>query len=155
MKKIVTPMNFVRGSEPRLYIDLLGTTKKELELTEKYGLKTTYLLQYDAFTKKEYQELFLKENSLVEVGLWLELCQDLIETVGLKWRGREGYDWDYFLEVDNLLGYSDDEKILIIDEIFERFFSVFGYYPKTVGSWLLDPFSYQSLQNAAERCIRC
>ena len=114
MKNIVTPMNFVRGSEPRLYIDLLGTTKKQLALTEKYGLKTTYLLQYDAFVQKEYQDLFVPSNPLVEVGLWLELCQGLVEKVGLQWRGREGYDWDYYLEVDNLMGYADEEKILLI-----------------------------------------
>ena len=139
MKKIVTPMNFIRGSEPRLYMDLLGTTKAQLALTQKYGLKTTYLLQYDAFVKAEYQALFCPENPLIEVGLWLELCQELIEKVGLVWRGR--YDWDYYLEVDNLLGYKDEEKVLIIDEIFRAYKEVFGDYPKTVASWLIDPFS--------------
>ncbi|MBQ8427873.1 MAG: hypothetical protein IJX18_01310, partial [Clostridia bacterium] len=139
MKNIVTPMNFIRGSEPRLPMDLLGTTKNLLELTQKYAIKTTYLLQYDAFMKKEYQELFVKENPLIEVGLWLELCQDLIEKVGLVWRGR--YDWDYYLEVDNLLGYKDEEKFLIIDEIFRAYKETFGDYPKTVASWLLDPYS--------------
>ena len=139
MKKIVNFMNFIRGSEPRLPMDLLGTTKEQLALTKKYGYKTTYLLQYDAFVKKEYQDLFCPENPQIEVGLWLELCQELIEKVGLTWRGR--YDWDYYLEVDNLLGYPDEEKVLIIDEVFRAYKEVFGAYPKTMASWLIDPFS--------------
>ena len=69
MKKIVNFMNFIRGSEPRLPMDLLGTTKEQLALTKKYGYKTTYLLQYDAFVKKEYQDLFCPENPQIEVGL--------------------------------------------------------------------------------------
>ncbi|MBQ9118055.1 MAG: hypothetical protein IJY11_02515 [Clostridia bacterium] len=48
----------------------------------------------------------------------------------MEWRG--GYDWNYYLEVDNLLGYPDEEKILIIDEIFRVDKEAFGAYPKTV-----------------------
>ena len=58
MKKIVTPMNFVRGCEPRLEMDLFSTTKRQLELTKQFAIKTTYLLQYDAFVQEEYQRLF-------------------------------------------------------------------------------------------------
>lgn len=141
MKKIVTLMNFIRGSEPRVEVNLLETTKKQLELTNKYGLKTTYLLQYDAFTKKEYQNLFKEKNDLIEIGIWFELCQKLIEKIGLEWHGR--YDWDYYLNVDNLLGYQKEKRERIIDEVFNEFFEVFGYFPKTIGSWILDSKSLE------------
>lgn len=141
MKKIVTPMNFVRGCEPRLEMDLLTTTKKQIELTNRYGIKTTYLLQYDAFVQEEYQELFIPKNDLIEVGLWFEIVQEMVERVGLKWRGREGYSWDYFNHVAMPIAYTDSEKKLLIDETFARYREVFGCYPKTVGAWLLDPYT--------------
>ena len=141
MKKIVTPMNFVRGCEPRSEMDLFSTTKRQLELTKQFAIKTTYLLQYDAFVQEEYQRLFLPKNDFIEVGLWFEIVQEMVERVGLPWRGREGYGWDYFNHVSMPIGYTDEEKILLIDESFARYYSVFGCYPKTVGAWLLDPFS--------------
>ena len=45
----------------------------------------------------------------MELGVWLENCRDLIETIGLKWRGREGYDWDWFVNVGFLEGYTPAE----------------------------------------------
>lgn len=147
MKNIVTFLNFVRGYEPREPIDLLGTVKKQLSLIEEYKYKATFLLQYDAFDKKEYQEIFLKENPLIEVGVWLELSKDVIETCGLKYRGRANYDWDYYLDVGNLLGYSNKEKELIIDEIFSKFKEIFGFYPTSVGAWIIDNYSLNYIYN--------
>lgn len=42
----------------------------------------------------------------MELGVWLENCRDLIEAIGLKWRGREGYDWDWSVNVGFLESYS-------------------------------------------------
>ena len=39
MKKIVTLMNFIRGSELRLEMDLFGATKSQLKLTENTGTR--------------------------------------------------------------------------------------------------------------------
>ena len=147
MKNFITPINVVRGQEPRCYVDLLGTTIKQIELTNKYHFKTTYLLQYDAFIKEEYQNLFLQENPLIEVGIWFELCAPLIKEVGLNWRGREGFDWDHYLDVDNLLGYEKEYRTKIIDAVFDKFKSIFGYYPKVLGTWVIDEDSLSYIVN--------
>ena len=90
MKKIVTPMNFVRGCEPRLKMDLLSTTKKQIELTNRYGIKTTYLLQYDAFVQEEYQRLFIPANDYktTRVKFW-KMVTDLFSKNYMK----QIYDW--------------------------------------------------------------
>lgn len=141
MKNIVTLMNFVRGVEPRLSMDLYGTTVKQMELTDKFKLKTTYLLQYDAFIQECYAKLFNQKRDYVEVGLWLEIVQPLCEKVGVAWRGREGFAWDYHSHVSMVVGYTETEKAKLIDEAFSEFRKTFGFYPKTVASWVLDSFS--------------
>lgn len=141
MKNIVTLMNFVRGVEPRLPMDLYGTTLQQMELTDKYKLKTTYLLQYDAFIQECYAEFFRKKRDYVEIGLWLEIVKPQCEKVGVVWRGREGYAWDYHSHVSMVVGYDETEKTKLIDEAFSEFKKTFGFYPKTVGSWVLDSFS--------------
>ena len=95
---IVTIMNFIRGVEPRNpNLDLLEPVKRQMELNEKYGFDNTFLLQYDALINPAFSELFTKApDSRREIGVWIEIVRPLTEKVGIKWRGRPGYDWDVY-----------------------------------------------------------
>lgn len=146
MKNIVTLMNFVRGVEPRIEMDLLGCTKQQYKISLEKRLKTTFLLQYDAYILDEYVSLFKNPPEFIELGLWLEVMQPLVESVGIKWRGKEGWRWDYHCHCGMIIGYTDDEKMKIIDRAFSVFKDVFGFYPKTVGSWVLDSFSVEYMR---------
>ena len=37
------------------------------------------------------------------------------------------------------VGYDPDERRALVDAYMQDFAAVFGYYPKTIGSWVLDP----------------
>ena len=53
----------------------------------------------------------------IEIGVWLEMPQPLLEDVGLPRRGRPGFTWDSHVNVGFLMGYTTDERKLLIDQI--------------------------------------
>lgn len=138
---IVNVINFARGCEPRVKDDsyLFETTKNELELCKKHGFRSTLLLQYDTLIDPRYTELAKSHFPLVEVGLWMETVQPLVEDAGLIWRGR--YPWDWHCDVGFLTGYTPAEREKLIDVSFLKFKEIFGFYPACVGSWHIDAYS--------------
>lgn len=142
MKNVINIVNFIRGCDPRADYDLKEAVVEQIKLGKQYKFPMTFLYQYDAMVIPEYVDL-LKNETEFEIGLWLEFSRWIVEKVGLEWRAREGYDWDWFTNVDMTQGYTVEERKLLIDEAMRYFKELFGYYPKTVGSWLLDAFSIQ------------
>ena len=144
---IVNIMNFVRGIDPRYKeLDLVLPVKKELELCQKYGYKNTFLMQYDAMIRKEFVDVIKSADENTEVGVWVEIGKSLTEKVGLEWEGREGWDWDWHVNPGFLPAYTHSERRLIIDEIMRSFKEIFGYYPKSVASWVIDAYSMEYMQ---------
>ena len=116
---IVTVMNFIRGCEPRdPNKDLLEAPIHQNELHKKYGFPNTFLLQYDAIIKPEFADFFKKEkDDNMELGVWIEIVRPLVEKVGIEWRGRPGYDWDWYVNPGFLQAYTKQQKVLLIDEL--------------------------------------
>ena len=142
MNRIMNIVNFVRGIEPRCEMDLYTPVAEQIKCNKKFGIDSTFLLQYDAMLRQDFTQLFQKErDEHMELGVWLENCRELIEGVGLVWRGREGYDWDWYVNVGFLEGYTPVEREQIIDEVFRKFKELFGCYPQVAGSWLMDAWS--------------
>lgn len=142
MKQIMNIVNFVRGIEPRMEMDLYTPVVKQIQFNKKHNIPNTFLLQYDAMRRQDFRDLFLQErDENMELGVWFENCRELIEGVGLQWRGRPGYDWDWFVNVGFLEGYTPAQREKIIDEVFRLFKEIFGAYPQVVGSWLMDAHS--------------
>ena len=142
--KIVNIINFIRLLEPRdpkVTQDVLyQTVVKQVQLMKKYRLGGSFLLQYDALMDSRYQKLLksLPQDSF-EVGGWWEITQPHVEKAGLKWRGR--YPWDWYANVGFSTGYSPAEREKLIDVYMIDFKKIFGYYPKSVGSWFIDSHS--------------
>jgi hypothetical protein len=89
--RIVNIVNFIRLLEPRdpaITEDVLyQTVVKQVEIMNKYQLRGTFLLQYDALMDARYQKLLksLPADSF-EIGAWWEIPQPMVEKAGLKWR---------------------------------------------------------------------
>jgi len=139
--KIVNIINFVRLLEPRdsLITEnvLYQTVVKQVEIMKQYKLPGTFLLQYDALMDRRYQQLLksLPADSF-EIGAWWEIPQPLVENAGMKWRGR--YPWDWHADVGFSTGYTPEEREKLADVYMGDFKKIFGYYPKSVGSWFID-----------------
>jgi hypothetical protein len=110
---------------------------EQVKQLKQYELPGTFLLQYDALINPDYQEL-LKNETVVgsEIGAWWEITQPHVEAAGLKWRGR--YPWDWHANVGFATGYSPAEREKLVDVYMEKFRSIFGKYPASVGSWFID-----------------
>jgi hypothetical protein len=141
--RIVNIINFIRQLEPRtedpgMMQDVLyETVVEQVKQLKQYGLPGTFLLQYDALLNPKYQTLL--KNELTpgsEVGAWWEITQPHVESVGLLWRGR--FPWDWHANVGFATGYTPAEREKLVDEYMEKFKSIFGKYPASVGSWFID-----------------
>lgn len=140
--RIVNIINFIRLLEPRdpVYYSedaLYQMVEKQVADLNAKALPGTFLLQYDALITPRYQELL--KGSLYkgsEVGAWWEITQPHVEAAGLKWRGR--YPWDWHADVGFSTGYTQQEREILVDVYMAKFKEIFGYYPKSVGSWFID-----------------
>ena len=136
-RQIINIINFIRDCEPRCPVDMLLTVQKEIELMQHYSLRGTFLLQYDALIDPVYSDLLKKlDPCQFEIGVWFEVVQPLVEQVGLRWRGR--YPWDWHVHCGFPMGYTKQERELLLDELYEKFREIFGYYPRVFGSWFFD-----------------
>lgn len=139
--KIVNIINFIRLLEPRdskiTEEVLYQTVVKQVEMMKKYNLGGTFLLQYDALLDPRYQKLLkgLPADKF-EIGGWFEVPQPLAENASLKWRGDA--PWDPRADVDFATGYTPLEREKLVDVYMKDFKKIFGYYPKSVGSWFID-----------------
>ncbi len=146
--RIVNIINFIRLCEPRdpkITEDVLyQTVVKQVEIMRKYKLKGTFLLQYDALINPRYQK-FLKglPADSFEVGAWWEMPKPFVEDAGLKWRGKG--PWDPRADVDFSTGYSLADRKKLADTYMAKFKSIFGHYPKSVGSWFIDAYTLNYL----------
>ena len=139
--RIINIINFVRAVEPRdsrITEDVLyDTVVEQAELMEQYGMTGTFLLQYDALVMPRYQSLMKELMSKgFEVGGWWEITQPHVEDAGMDWRGR--YPWDWHADVGFATGYDPEEREKLVDVYMEKFHSIFGIYPSSVGSWFID-----------------
>ncbi len=139
--RVVNIINFIRQCEPRIdWITeevLYDTVVAQVDIMQRYQLKGTFLLQYDALMDTRYQSLLKTlPRDTFEIGAWWEIPQPLVENSGFTWRGR--YPWDWHANVGFATGYSPEERVKLVDTYMADFKKIFGAYPRSVGSWFID-----------------
>lgn len=135
---IVNIINFIRAYEPRdPELDLIEPVVRQIELVQANSLPATWLLQYDTLLDDRFVSLLKGQlDARQEVGAWFEVMQPLVERAGLVWRGR--FPWDWHANVGFSIGYTPIERERLADVFMAEFKRVWGYYPASVGSWLMD-----------------
>ena len=91
--RVVNVINFIRQTEPRFEAItdevLYQTVVEQVKLLNRYHIKGTFLLQYDALISPKYRQLLKNEvMDGTEIGGWWEITQPHVEAAGLVWRGR-------------------------------------------------------------------
>lgn len=145
MKKtvIVNVYNFIRMShmEPSRFLqDDFDTVRRELTLVKQYGFPGTYALKYDALMEPRYQALlgeYLDDRD--ELSAWWEITEPLCRRAGVSFRDHSSEEkYDDRVDSAYCVGYTPEERKALIDAYMADFREVFGKYPKTIGSWILD-----------------
>lgn len=138
--RIINIINFIRQTDYRIENSdslLYQTVEEQLKLINRYNLSATFLLQYDALIKPEYQQLLKSQlNQQSEIGGWFEITQPQVEDAGLEWRGE--HSWVSHANIAFSTGYTKDEREKLVDVYMEKFKEIFGEYPKSMGSWYID-----------------
>ena len=115
-------------------------TSKQIELVKKYNVPVTWLLDYIAVCDVRFKNA-IEQCEKYEIGIWLEVTKPLLEKAGYEWRGRDGLVWEADCDKSFTVGYTTGQREKIIDVFMADFKSVFGYYPKSVGAWIIDAYS--------------
>jgi hypothetical protein len=157
--RIVNIINFIRQLEPRnsekfTEEALYQTVVEQIKQLKKHHLPATFLLQYDALINPAYQQLLktqLEPGS--EIGAWWEITQPHVEAAGIEWRGR--FPWDWHANVGFSTGYTPEEREKLTDIYMEKFKSVFGKYPASVGSWFIDAHTLGYLHDKYDIVASC
>ncbi len=141
--RIINIVNFIRQTDYRVAgADslLYETVVNQIDLVRQYRFPATFLFQYDALINPKYQQLMkekLPENC--EIGAWWEITQPHVEAAGIQWRGE--HSWVSHANIAFTTGYSPEEREKLVDVYMEKFKTLYGSYPKSVGSWFIDSHS--------------
>ncbi len=161
-KKVINSVCFIRKygtwNNEEGYAVRLYNLKQQIKLNNEYGIRATYMPQFDAMIDDDFLNVIKEEERKgAEIGFWFEVVKPLVEECGIAWRGRDGWDWDFHVNPGFLMAYTLAEKIIIIDTAMQKFKNTFGYYPRSVGSWLLDSESmeYMSEKYKTDAFIIC
>jgi hypothetical protein len=136
VNKYVTIVNPVRISSYTK--SSASSINGEYKVVKDLGLKATWLLTYDVLTNEEAVKAVKNMNENQEIGLFFEVTKNYAKDSDISYNDT-GY-WHHATALF-LSGYVQDERKKLINTIFEKFKSVFGYYPTSVGSWWTDSFS--------------
>ena len=112
--------------------------KAEYFEVQSRDLPATWLLTYDVVQKDSLSTTLKSFDQKQELGLFLEVTSSFATTAGVQYH--ETGSWHH-ADAVFLSGYTQEERVRLIDRIFGAFRRVFGYYPKSVGSWWTDAFS--------------
>jgi hypothetical protein len=118
--------------------DPVASIKAQYTEVIKLGLPATWLVTFDVLDKPEMISELKKFNNDQEIGLFLEITANFAKKVGVDYHKTGSW---HFANAVLLSGYTQEERIKLIDFVFEKYKLKLGNYPVSVGSWWTDSFS--------------
>lgn len=134
--QFVTIVNPVRISSYTK--DPKGALLAQYKQVKTRNLPATWLLTYDVLINPDTRPDILGFDSLQEIGVFLEITPIFASSAGVLYSKTDSW---HRANAVFLSGYTEEDRIKLIDTIFEEFKKNFGFYPKSVGGWWVDSFS--------------
>lgn len=121
----------------------LASLQQEYSQVKGRDFPATWLMTYDVLQRPEMVHEFKQMNDKQELGLFLEIRPKLAHDSNVTYHvtGQWYRATSLFLS-----GYTQDERKKLIDTLFAKFKSEFGYYPKSVGAWWVDSYSLEYMK---------
>lgn len=123
----------------------LDLPQYQYQLARENKFPVDWLLRFDAVanaTISAYFRTIVATDSSQTVGAFLEITPKLTAAADVNYP--EG---EYMSQANRIFlsGYSQEDRIKLIDSYMKLFYEIFGYYPKVVGAWHLDAYSLEYL----------
>lgn len=119
------------------------SVRTQYSIVAQHDLSATWLLTYDAISHDGVFSVMRGMDKIQEFGILLEVTPEFAKASGVSYH--ETGSWHHSNSV-LLSGYTQEERVQLINTVFEKFRSRFGYYPTSVGSWWTDSFSQSYMQ---------
>lgn len=141
----VSIVNPIRGND---FWDLKNQTVEtavtgQMAILDKSGLPATWLIRFDALGDTIITDK-LKTRGSDEKGLFLEITPIWASQAKIQYH--QSTTW-HSAGSAFLTGYERPERERLIDTAFEKFKSIFGNYPSSVGAWWIDSYSLGYMQS--------
>ncbi|MEK6882181.1 MAG: hypothetical protein AABY22_21365 [Nanoarchaeota archaeon] len=141
-KKFITIVNPVRIS--KYNPDPTASFVAQYSVINRFHLPATWLFTYDALADSKLIDAVQKMDHQQEKGIFLEITPDFATAAGVTYH--QSASW-HFANSVFLSGYTQPERLKLIDTIFEKFKSIFGYFPTSIGSWWTDGYSLSYIKD--------
>ena len=133
--KFITVVNPVRIAPYSK--NVIENIAAEYKIANDLEIPATWLLTYDILENDAAIKKILGFNDNQEIGLFLEVDNALTRDASVEMHKGS---WQHS-NVVFLSGYTQNERVRMVDTLFDKFEEKFGYYPKSVGSWWTDSYS--------------
>ena len=111
-----------------LLTESLDIFKTQQMLAHKYGLKTTIQMTYASLFNDEAVELAKADHEKYGDEIALSLLGLPCEEFRNKYKTKDFCIWMFSME----------DKMAIVNDVFEKFYERFGFYPESTGSYYMD-----------------
>jgi len=142
VKQFITLVNPVRISDYNSHPK--ESLQPQYQEVKKRGLPATWLFTYDALSDRDVISASKEMDDLQEKGIFLEVTPSSAKETGISYQPTDSWHRAKSLF---LIGYTQDERVHFIDAVFDKFKSVYGYYPTSVGAWWVDAYSLEYMKN--------
>lgn len=139
--QFITLVNPVRISEYNTSPE--KSLSAEYQAVHQFNLPATWLLTYDAISNKNVSEITKNMDPQQELGILLEISPNFTKDVNIKYKETDSW---HRAKALFLSGYTQKERIIFIDTVFNKFKQTFGFFPKSVGAWWVDSYSLEYMQ---------
>ncbi|MBI4097807.1 MAG: hypothetical protein HY426_02100, partial [Candidatus Levybacteria bacterium] len=103
-------------------------------------LPATWLLSFDVINNKDALDAIEKFDNKQELGILMEVSSASAKAADVIYNQTDSWHRSNSIF---LSGYKQEDRIKLIDSVFDEFKKKFGYYPASVGAWWIDSFSLE------------
>jgi hypothetical protein len=139
-------INQVRGTEC-CSVGNLPSLNKQLQTLSRLDLPATFALRYDVLADPKFLAVLraYEDRQAIDLGGFLEITPQLAADAGVQYLGDEN-NW-YEAQFAYLIGYTQEERGLLIDTYMQAFENAFGKLPTSTTAWMIDAWSLDYLSS--------
>lgn len=123
--------------------DLVESLASQYSEVSKRNLPATWLFTYDVLVNPEVSDFVKKMDQKQDPGIFLEVTPNFAKSAGVAYNKTDSWHRSNSIF---LSGYTQGDRKKLMDAVFEKFKSDFGYFPKSVGAWWVDSFSLEYMK---------